>query len=190
VEKIAAGLAAAAGVGFVEVSEGWVSPADQLVALVETLAPAIATGALPEHVDVPLVLGPSEPPPTAAALEVEGRAFRDALVDVRGELRERKQVPSTVFVGTRRFAPADFLVAVARAVLEAQAAAKAGKPLLPARVAVPAGTGLATETRIAADTPGLFGGWIIHEEGFRAPKILEMARLQAWTLKPAGNRGP
>jgi len=39
--------------------------------------------------------------------------------------------------------------------------------------------------RVAKDTPGLFGGWIIHKEGFRAPKILEIARLQAWTLKPA-----
>jgi hypothetical protein len=39
--------------------------------------------------------------------------------------------------------------------------------------------------RVAPDTPGLFGGWVIHREGFRAPKILEVARLQAWTLKPA-----
>jgi hypothetical protein len=31
----------------------------------------------------------------------------------------------------------------------------------------------------------LFGDWIIHKEGFRAPKVLEQARLQAWTLKPA-----
>ena len=38
---------------------------------------------------------------------------------------------------------------------------------------------------VAQDTPGLFGGWVIHKEGFRAPKVLEVARLQAWTLKPA-----
>jgi hypothetical protein len=38
---------------------------------------------------------------------------------------------------------------------------------------------------IAEDKPGLFGGWVIHKEGFRAPKLLEIARLQAWTLKPA-----
>jgi hypothetical protein len=34
----------------------------------------------------------------------------------------------------------------------------------------------------------LFGGWIIHKEGFRAPKILEVARQQTWTLKPAIRR--
>ena len=41
---------------------------------------------------------------------------------------------------------------------------------------------------VAQDTPDLFGGWIIHKEGFRAPKILEVARLQTWTLKPAIRR--
>ena len=38
---------------------------------------------------------------------------------------------------------------------------------------------------VAQDSPELFGGWVIHREGFRAPKIMEVARLQAWTLKPA-----
>jgi hypothetical protein len=41
------------------------------------------------------------------------------------------------------------------------------------------------ERYVANDTPHLFGGWIIHKEAFRAPKILEIARLQTWTLKPA-----
>ncbi len=43
-----------------------------------------------------------------------------------------------------------------------------------------------TEGRVAADSPGLLGGWVIHPDGFRAPRIVEMTRLQAWTLKPAG----
>jgi hypothetical protein len=41
------------------------------------------------------------------------------------------------------------------------------------------------ERHVAADTHGLFGDWIIHKEGFRAPKVMALARLQAWTLKPA-----
>ena len=44
---------------------------------------------------------------------------------------------------------------------------------------------LASALSVAKDSPGLFGGWIIHKEGFRAPKVMEIARLQAWTLKPA-----
>jgi len=44
---------------------------------------------------------------------------------------------------------------------------------------------LAPSLYVAKDTPGLLGGWVIHKKGFRAPKILDAARLQAWTLKPA-----
>ena len=47
---------------------------------------------------------------------------------------------------------------------------------------------VAPERHVAPDTPELFGGWVIHKAGFRAPKILEVARLQAWTLKPAIQR--
>jgi hypothetical protein len=43
-------------------------------------------------------------------------------------------------------------------------------------------TEIGPASRIAKDLPSLFGGWVIHKEGFRAPKV---ARLQAWTLKPA-----
>jgi hypothetical protein len=37
---------------------------------------------------------------------------------------------------------------------------------------------------VAEDSPGLWG-WVIFPEGFHAPHIMELARLQAWTLKPA-----
>jgi hypothetical protein len=91
-------------------------------------------------------------------------------------------LPAQVFIGADAVPPADFLTALASAcdfhrkhgTLPLREGVKLGKnlELLPAR-------------HVANDTPGLFGGWIIHKEGFRAPKILEVARLQAWTLKPA-----
>jgi len=37
---------------------------------------------------------------------------------------------------------------------------------------------------VAEDSPALWG-WVIFPEGFHAPRIMELARLQAWTLKPA-----
>jgi hypothetical protein len=37
---------------------------------------------------------------------------------------------------------------------------------------------------ISTDDSGSFS-WPIHPEGFRAPELLELGRLQAWTLKPA-----
>ena len=37
---------------------------------------------------------------------------------------------------------------------------------------------------VAEDSPELWS-WVIFPEGFHAPRIMELARLQAWTLKPA-----
>ena len=37
---------------------------------------------------------------------------------------------------------------------------------------------------VADDTPKLWD-WVIFPDGFHAPHLMELARLQAWTLKPA-----
>ena len=135
--------------------------------------PARATG----------LLGPDSPPPASAQTShLDWFAFRDATRDVIGFLKSSQRVPSRVFIGADAVPPVDFLAALASAcdyhlkhgALPLQEGVNLGKnlELLPAR-------------HVAQDTPELFGGWIIHKEGFRAPKILEIARLQAWTLKPA-----
>jgi hypothetical protein len=43
---------------------------------------------------------------------------------------------------------------------------------------------LAAAEYVAADNPRLWG-WVIFPRGFRAPAMMELARRQAWTLKPA-----
>ncbi len=53
----------------------------------------------------------------------------------------------------------------------------------PAKVSIRKGRYTA-DSFAAEDSPGLWG-WVIFPEGFHAPQIMEMARLQAWTLKPA-----
>jgi hypothetical protein len=129
------------------------------------------------------LLGPDSPPPASQqSNHLDWFAFRDATRDVIGFLKANQRLPSQVFIGADAVPPADFLTALASAcdfhrkhgTLPLQEGVNLGMSLelLPAR-------------HVAKDTPGLFGGWIIHKEGFRAPKILEIARLQAWTLKPA-----
>jgi hypothetical protein len=130
-------------------------------------------------------LGPSERPPATEVSDLPWRAFRDTLRDAFDELRARGQVPARVFAGVRKIAPADFLRACAPLALVALDAGAGGRPAFPERVGIPNGTAVATERFVAEDSPELFGGWIIHPEGFRAPRIVEMAKLQAWTLKPA-----
>ncbi len=185
-EPLARRIAETGRVDFLQDAQGrFHSPADLLTGLVEILAGAIEGGRLPAWVRIPPALGPSEPPPITEADSLAWPAFRDVLIDARASIRARRQVPSPVFAGVKKIAPADFLVACARTAVRAFDAAKEGKPFFPDRVEVPRGAPIAVEKHVAQDTPGLFGGWIIHTEGFRAPRIVEQARLQAWTLKPA-----
>ena len=46
-------------------------------------------------------------------------------------------------------------------------------------------TGQFTADRYVGDDSPALWGWVIFPEGFHAPRIMELARLQAWTLKPA-----
>ena len=169
------------GLDFEVISGKAFSVADQIEIL--TLAVGrIAEGAKPKF---PLVarglLGPDNLPPTnGAALRVPRLAFRDAVLDVSQFISTHQRVPARVFIGAESVAPADFLVALAVAY---DAREKNGG--LPREITITANTIVLTERQVAKDTPSLFGGWVIHKEGFRAPKILEVARLQAWTLKPA-----
>jgi hypothetical protein len=97
-------------------------------------------------------------------------------------LDTQRRVPSRVFVGADPVSPADFLIALAAAYESFRSNGK-----LPLNEGVSLGNEpeVLPERHVAPDTAELFGDWIIHKEGFRAPRILDQARLQAWTLKPA-----
>src|SRR6185503_3033297 len=95
--------------------------------------------------------------------------------DVRNFLQSHHRIPARVFIGPDAVAPADFLYALAFAFDHHQ---KNGS--FPETVPLANNVELLPARHIAKDTPDLFGGWTIHRAGFRAPKILEVARLQAW----------
>jgi len=183
--EIAARLSASGsdGVDSLVLGDQAFSAADQFELL------AIAVGELIEGRRPPFplkaagLLGPDAAPPAAEPkTQLDWFAFRDAARDVLGFIKTHRRVPARVFIGADAMSPADFLGALAFA---CDFHRKNGK--LPLGEGVTPGlTGeLLPARQVAKDTPDLFGGWIIHKEGFRAPKILEIARLQAWTLKPA-----
>jgi len=129
------------------------------------------------------LLGPDSPPAASPQIShLDWFAFRDATRDVIGFLKANQRVPSQVFIGADAVPPADFLTALASA---CDYHRQQGKLPLQEGVSIGTNLELLPARHVAKDTPGLFGGWIIHKEGFRAPRILEIARLQAWTLKPA-----
>jgi hypothetical protein len=105
-------------------------------------------------------------------------AFMRAVRDVADFSRTTGRMPDDVWIGSESLSPADYLATVGQAL---EAAITTGK--VPADIV--RRTGQFTADRyVAEDSPALWG-WVIFPEGFHAPRIMELARLQAWTLKPA-----
>lgn len=172
----------ARGIGFHVIGNRPYSAADQFELLTISVAQLI-DGQKPCYpLTVQGLLGPDAPPPPSSMARIEWPAFRDAVYDVRDFIQTQHRVPSRVFIGATAIPPADFLTGLAAAY---DFHRKCGKLSDRVGVAIATGVELLPARNVAKDTPELFGNWLIHKEGFRAPKLLEQARLQAWTLKPA-----
>jgi hypothetical protein len=159
------------------------SPADQFALLASIVAQHFQKDSaseeplhVPEH-----LLGPDGPPPVnAPALEpLNWLTFRDAALDANDFVQFHHRIPARVFIGPDPVAPADFLLALATVYVQLHE----GKT--PQTVALGHGVEVLTAEHVVHDSPRVYGGWIIHRANYRAPKILDVARLQAWTLKPA-----
>jgi hypothetical protein len=129
------------------------------------------------------LLGPDNSPPvTTKEQRIAWPAFRAAALDARQFIQTQQRVPARIFIGADAVAPADFLIALAYAY---DSQTRSGTFPIADEIPLAANIAVLPARHVAEDTPNLFGGWVIHKEGFRAPKILDVARLQAWTLKPA-----
>jgi hypothetical protein len=168
---------------FKVIGERAYSAADQF----ELLAVAMGRLIIGQKPQLPAVarglLGPDNlPPKTDERMHLDWPAFRMAAADVANFVETQGRVPARVFIGPDAIPPEVFLVGLGQ-VYDFYRIHQA--PPVEAGVELPSMVEVLPARHIAQDTTGLFGGWIIHKEGFRAPKVLEMARLQAWTLKPA-----
>ena len=132
----------------------------------------------------PLVLertpyGPSASSPAIAApLKASWGQVAQAVLNVQDELEKTGQIPTAVRVGDQSIPPESFLVAIAQAAhsLIEQAQAPESVTFAPAR--------LAAADYVSVDSPDLWD-WVIFPHGFHAPNLMSLAKLQAWTLKPA-----
>jgi hypothetical protein len=93
-------------------------------------------------------------------------------------VRRHGRVPSTVWLGSVGVPPESYLVALAGVVGELLD----GKPP-PATVELRSAQ-LAAAKYVAEDDPKLWG-WVIFPPGFRAPAMMDLAKREAWTIKPA-----
>ena len=132
----------------------------------------------------PLVLertpyGPSASSPAIAApLKASWGQVAQAVLNVQDELDKTGEIPSAIRIGDQSIPPASFLVGIAQAAksLIEQARAPESLTFAPAR--------LAAGDYVADDSPTIWD-WPIFPRGFHAPNLMSLARLQAWTLKPA-----
>ena len=172
----------AAGVDYQVVAGKTVSPADEFELLVTAVGESIDGRTVRYPLAAKGLLGPDSAPcsPVKGGQLIAWPALRDATVDVRDYLRVHGRVPARVFLGADSIAPADFLGALASVY---QFEREHGKPPLDG-VRLAKGLAVLTQRHVAQDPTGHFG-WVIHKSGFRPTNILEVARLQAWTLKPA-----
>jgi len=103
--------------------------------------------------------------------EVPRAAFEHAKNQARGFIRARLRLPAEVWIGSKKLSLLDFAATLAAdGGTSAAVVLRQGNPEM--------------EKYVATDATRAFD-WPIHPEGFSAPQLLELARLQAWTLKPA-----
>jgi hypothetical protein len=148
----------ATSITFLRTQTGTYSAADLLVALL---------GLEPMTIDGPVKRGST----TYGAESIPAPLFERVKEDVRGFIKINERLPDEVFIGAQTLSLEDF------------AATLAGSVLQPGPVTVRRGK-LGFERYVSTDASGAFK-WPIHPPGFAAPELLELARLQAWTLKPA-----
>jgi hypothetical protein len=137
------------------------SPADMLLALLDVK---------PQIVDGPTAHGIT----TYSKPTIPAPAFRIAVSDAADFIRRFHRLPNEVFIGAETLSLADF------------AATLAGSIDATTEVKLQRGN-IEFERFFASDGRKPFN-WIIHPEGFDGTPLLDLARLQGWTLKPASLR--
>lgn len=107
---------------------------------------------------------------TVAATSIPRDLFNRGKQDATSYIERHGRLPSHVWFGTERLSLLDFTATLA---------ADSGGPTVAIRRGTPA-----FERNVATDARKSFD-WAIHPDAFEAPELLELGRLQAWTLKPA-----
>jgi hypothetical protein len=115
---------------------------------------------------------------TTESVTTDASQFSRTAADVADFVRKQARVPTSVWLGSVAVSPESYL----RSLAEITITQVDGKPVPQTIKLRPAK--LAAAEYVADDAPGLWG-WIIFPRGFRARAMMELAKRQAWTLKPA-----
>jgi hypothetical protein len=148
---------------FLRTASASLSPADMLIQLL---------GLPPQVVDGPIGSGST----TLKSDVIPSAAFDVAQRDAADFIRRNHRLPNEVFLGAETISLKDLTATLANALLQP------GAPTRVVRGEIGFDRYFSTDPRKSFD-------WIIHPTGFAAPELLDLGRLQGWTLKPAVLRG-
>jgi hypothetical protein len=124
-------------------------------------------------------LGPSSwVAPATEELGTDSDQLLRTARDVDDFVRKQGRMPTSAWLGSLAVPPEMYM----RTVADAALLLLDDKPLPDTARLKPAR--LRVADHVAEDGPQLWG-WVIFPRGFRAPGLMEVARRQAWTLKPA-----
>lgn len=164
-----------------------VSAADAFSLLTNAVASVDDQHGIPTASRLEALYGPAQPFIESAGARSHGpipwQAFRAAALDTAAYCRTHARMPDEIWIGAENVSPADYLAMLASVT---EQIVVSGRP--PQDVARRTGR-FTADTYVAQDSPALWN-WPIFPEGFHAPRIMELARLQAWTLKPAVLHSP
>jgi hypothetical protein len=167
---------------FQKLGEVTVSAADIFALLNDAMNLYLEKGEWPASVKLATLYGPARPFTPAAGRDrstsFTWQAFAAAVRETATFCRTHKRMPDEIWIGVDSLSPQDYLATLAAVIEEVDAIGKK-----PTQVRVREGR-FTTDKYVAEDSTRLWG-WVIFPEGFHAPRIVELARLQAWTLKPA-----
>ncbi len=159
---------------YVDLGTRIVSAGEGLLALSQFVTRSVGERR-PDKIELQFAYGPACAP---EGFTREGsfrwEAIRQAAQELVDITRRTKQMPTVVWVAGQPVRPEDFAVTLAAVVASDHFAGE-----------VPLRQGeLEAKKFVANDSPGLWG-WVIFPKGFNAPHMMELAKLQAWTIKPA-----
>jgi hypothetical protein len=168
-------------ISFKNINGAMLSSAEMLYLLTEA-AVQIASGNTSPQVKIQPLNGPSQIYKPGAGSSALSRIRRETFIETVRQTAEycrmRKQIPPEIWIGASSLSPQNYL-----ATLGVFVEALLMQPGQITDVHIREGR-FTADRYVADDDPKMFN-WVIHTEGFHAPKIMELAKLQAWTLKPA-----
>lgn len=181
VGEIATNVSRSEEISFFKLGDEFISPAQAFSGLVNFVAGYAKNRKLPKKTALGEPLGPLAPFTSRVKSEnVSLTQILSAASKASAFIATKGYIPSSVRIGNSLVGPSDFLATLAGLALDLISTKSA-----PAKVAIRRAKMILAEKYVNDQAFEKACAWGILPEGFKAPKILEQAKLQAWTLVPA-----